>query len=330
MSHRKMSENASLRHLRSQAEAFFGLATDPNFFGRVKLTLNFDSSLAQGAIAILKSVPLNPASKGNMESSSSTRRRKRQRKSKKNKKKNDDKGTASEGQPAAAAAAVTQQSPRPPPPTPPLSEAGVLVAPALTYAAEVDRPRGGAAAGQNKNEAFQLNSPPRAKHVEKPDLSQTPSGKQVSEGAKTPPQIVVPATAKVSNDARVHPDGRQMRNTYRQLMRQQQLCTHFGNESFRTPVGAFRCIDVNQCALKSKSKTDNSVLDELANKERELRAKYNVLYNNEESDFFCDSDNEFTTVTKKRKRRFDWSSEKKESRRHRNSCDGSHVKKLFK
>ena len=104
-----MSENASLRHLRSQAEAFFGLAMDPNFFGRVKLTLNFDSTLAQGATAILKSVPLNPASKGNMESSSSTRRRKRRRKSKKIKKKNDNKAAASEGQPAAAAAAVTQQ-----------------------------------------------------------------------------------------------------------------------------------------------------------------------------------------------------------------------------
>ena len=110
MLHRKMSENASLRHLRSQAKAFFGLAMDPNFFGRVKLTLNFDSTLAQGATAILKSVPLNPASKGNMKSSSSTRRWKRQRKSKKNKKKNDDKATASEGQPAAAAAVTLQRS----------------------------------------------------------------------------------------------------------------------------------------------------------------------------------------------------------------------------
>ena len=53
------------------ADAFFGLAMDQKFFGRVKLTLNFDSSLVQGAFAILKSVPLNPASKGNLESSPS-------------------------------------------------------------------------------------------------------------------------------------------------------------------------------------------------------------------------------------------------------------------
>ena len=121
---------------------------------------------------------------------------------------------------------------------------------------------------------------------------------------------MVPAIAKVSNDALVQPDKRQMRNTYKQLFYQQLRCNHVGDEVFRTPAGNYRCIDVNQCALKSKSITDNSVLEELANKERKLRAKYNVLYNNKASDYL-DSDNEFTTVTKKRKRRFNWSLEKK-------------------
>ena len=45
---KKMSENASLGHLRSQDEAYFGLAMDPKFFGRV--TLNFNSSLVQGPL----------------------------------------------------------------------------------------------------------------------------------------------------------------------------------------------------------------------------------------------------------------------------------------
>jgi len=335
-----MSENASLRHLRSQAEAFFGLAMDPNFFGRVKLTLNFDSTLAQGATAILKSVPLNPASKGNMESSSSTRRRKRRRKSKKNKKKNDDKAAASESQPAAAAATVVQQSPRPPPPpppTPPQSEAGVLVEPALTYAAEVDRPSDGAAAGQNKNEASQPIRAAQAKHVENPDLAQTPSCRQVPEGVKTPPQKVVPVTAEVSNDAPVQPTESQMKAVmfYKQLTEHfdGRVCRHFG-APFKTPIGNFRCIDVKQCILKDQSYEDKSMLVKLAEKERELRAKHNILYDNEESDFFCDSDNEFTTVTKKRKRRFNWSSEKKHSQtkepRLRDSPDASVKKQLFK
>ena len=333
-----MSENASLRHLRSQAEAFFGLAMDPKFFGRVKLTLNFDSTLAQGATAILKSVPLNPASKGNMESSSSTRRRKRRKKSKNNKKKNDDKAAASESQPAAAAATVVQQSPRPPPPTPPQSEAGVLVEPALTYAAEVDRPSDGAAAGQNKNEASQPIRAAQAKHVENPDLAQTPSCRQVPEGVKTPPQKVVPVTAEVSNDAPVQPTESQMRSVmfWKQLNEHSdgRICRHFVGAPFTTPIGDFRCIDVKQCILKAQSYKDKSLLVKLANKERELRAKHNLLYDNEESDFFCDSDNEFTTVTKKRKRRFNWSSEKKESQtkepRLRDSPDASVKKQLFK
>ena len=333
-----MSENASLRHLRSQAEAFFGLAMDTNFFGRVKLTLNFDSTLAQGATAILKSVPLNPASKGNMESSSSTRRRKRRKKSKNNKKKNDDKAAASESQPAAAAATVVQQSPRPPPPTPPQSEAGVLVEPALTYAAEVDRPSDGAAAGQNKNEASQPIRAAQAKHVENPDLAQTPSCRQVPEGVKTPPQKVVPVTAEVSNDAPVQPTESQMRSLmfWNQLneYRDGRICRHFVGAPFTTPIGDFRCIDVKQCILKAQSYKDKSLLDKLANKERELCAKHNLLYDNEESDFFCDSDNEFTTVTKKRKRRFNWSSEKKESQtkepRLRDSPDANVKKQLFK
>ena len=74
------------------------------------------------------------------------------------------------------------------------------------------------------------------------------------------------------------------------------------------------------------------MVDKLANKERELRAKYNVLYDNEASDFL-DSDNEFTTVTKKRKRRFNWSSEKKESQtkeRRRDSPDAYVKRDLFK
>ena len=123
---------------------------------------------------------------------------------------------------------------------------------------------------------------------------------------------MVPATAKVSNVAQVQPDGRQKWNIFSQLlqMQKQQQCSHNGSDVFRTPAGDFNCIDVNQCALKSKSKTDNSVLDKLANKECELCAKYNVLYDNEASDYL-DLDNDFTTVTRKRKRRFDWSSKKK-------------------
>ena len=273
-----------------------------------------------------------------MESSSSTRRRKRRKKSKNNKKKNDDKAAASESQPAAAAATVVQQSPRPPPPpppTPPQSEAGVLVEPALTYAAEVDRPSDGAAAGQNKNEASQPIRAAQAKHVENPDLAQTPSCRQVPEGVKTPPQKVVPVTAEVSNDAPVQPTESQMRSVmfWKQLTEHSdgRVCRHFG-APFKTPIGDFRCIDVEQCILKAQSYKDKSLLVKLANKERELRAKHNLLYDYEESDFFCESDNEFTTVTKKRKRRFNWSSEKSQTKepRLRDSPDASVKKQLFK
>ena len=272
-----------------------------------------------------------------MESSSSTQRQKCQRKSKKNKKKNNNKAAASESQPAAAAA-VAQQLPRPPPPTPPQSEAGVLVEPALTYAAEVDRPSDGAAAGQNKNEASQPIRAAQAKHVENPDLAQTPSCRQVPEGVKTPPQKVVPVTAEVSNDAPMQPTERQMRSVmfWKQLNEHSdgRVCRHFVGAPFKTPIGDFRCIDVEQCILKAQSYKDKSLLDELANKERQLRAKHNLLYDNEESDFFCDSDNEFTTVTKKRKRRFNWSSEKKESqtkeRRLHDSPDASKASSYVK
>ena len=224
------------------------------------------------------------------------------------------------------------------PPTPPQSEAGVLVEPALTYAAEVDRPSDGAAAGQNKNEASQPIRAAQAKHVENPDLAQTPSCRQVPEGVKTPPQKVVPVTAEVSNDAPVQPTESQMRAlmAWNQLSedRDGRICRHFVGAPFTTPIGNFRCIDVQQCILKAQSYKDKSLLDELANKERELRAKHNLLYDNEESDFFCESDNEFTTVTKKRKRRFNWSSEKKESQtkepRLRDSPDANVKKQLFK
>ena len=50
----------------------------------------------------------------------------------------------------------------------------------------------------------------QSKPVEKPVFAQTPSCKQVSKGAKTPPQKVVPATGEVSNDTPVQPDERQM------------------------------------------------------------------------------------------------------------------------
>ena len=267
---RKMSENASLGHLRSQAEAFFGLATDPKFFGRVKLTLNFDSSLVQGAFAILKSVPLNPASKGNLESSPSMRSRKRRRRCKKNKKKNEDKAADSESQSAAAAPPqlpVPQQAPQQPPHMTlpqcqgPHTEAGVSEPLALTCAAAVDRPSSSSAAGQHEvseppGPILQLNSPiiraAQANSAKNPVIALTPGSNQVSSGAKTPPQKAVPAAAEFSNDVPVQPDA-------------------------------------------------DDVCSELSDKQ--IPNKH----------FVHDSDNEFTTVTKKRKKRSNWSSEEKVS-----------------
>ena len=109
------------------------------------------------------------------------------------------------------------------------------------------------------------------------------------------------------------------------------LCRHFVGAPFTTPIGDFRCIDVKQCILKAQRYKDKFLLEKLANKERELRAKHNLLYDNEASDYL-DSDNEFTTVTKKRKRQFNWSSEKKDKERQLcHSPDSSYVKKdLFK
>ena len=52
---------------------------------------------------------------------------------------------------------------------------------------------------------------------------------------------------------------------------------------------------------------DDFLRSKIARKELELlRAIINVLFEDEQSEF-CDSDNEFTMVTKKHKRRFNWS-----------------------
>ena len=54
---------------------------------------------------------------------------------------------------------------------------------------------------------------------------------------------------------------------------------------------------------------DNSLRSEIARKEHELRAINNVLFEDEQSKY-CNLDNKFTTVTKKHKRRFNWSDKK--------------------
>ena len=105
---------------------------------------------------------------------------------------------------------------------------------------------------------------------------------------------------------------------YDKLFEKQLGCLHFTRKeaTFAMPLGDFSCIDVKQCELKSRTPKDDSLKNEIARKEHELRAKDNILFEDENSNY-CDLDNKFTTVTRKRKRRFNWS-DKKVSPRDKN------------